>query len=117
MTEFKKLIIDVKVDDLNRAVDFYSNVLGLQLIHKANDWASFEVSGAEIHLYLHGGIKQGLEFRVSNIEREVEILKAKGVKFFIDKNQKGFTKITNEIMEFSWGKDAFFKDSEVIKLL
>jgi len=111
-SEFKKLIIDIKVHDLDRAIGFYQNILGLPLIHKESDWTSFEAVGAEIHLYIHGGIEHGLEFRVSDIEKEVGILKAKGVQFFVDENQVNLLKVTGEIMEFPWGKATYFKDSE-----
>jgi predicted enzyme related to lactoylglutathione lyase len=111
--KLEKLVIDVQVHDLDRAINFYRDILKLSLIHKDADWASFEISGAEIHLYLHGGVEYGLEFRVSNLEEVVEDLKEKGLKFFVDKNQPNFLKlISDEIMEFPWGKTAFLKDSE-----
>jgi catechol 2,3-dioxygenase-like lactoylglutathione lyase family enzyme len=111
--QLEKLIIDVQIHDLNRAVDFYRDVLGLPLIHKDVDWASFEVSGAEIHLYLHGGIEYGLEFRVANIKEEIKRLKNKGVKFFTDSSWPHLKRIiSDEIMEFPWGKVSLFKDSE-----
>lgn len=111
--KFKKLIVDVQIHDLNRAVKFYRDVLKLPLIHKDIDWASFEILGAEIHLYLHGGIEYGLEFCVSNIKEEIECLKNKGVKFFIDSSWPHLKRIiSDEIMEFPWGKVSLFKDSE-----
>jgi predicted enzyme related to lactoylglutathione lyase len=111
--KLRKLIIDVQIHDLNRAIDFYRDVLGLPLIHKDIDWASFEVLGAEIHLYLHGGIEYGLEFRVPNIKEEIECLKNKGVKFFTDSNWPHLKRIiSDEIMEFPWGKVSLFRDSE-----
>ena len=111
--KLRKLIIDIQVHDLNRAVDFYRDILGLSLIHKDVDWASFEAMGAEIHLYLHGGIEYGLEFCVSNIEEEIERLKNKGVKFFTDSNWLHLKRIiADEIMEFPWGKVSLFRDSE-----
>ena len=107
------MIIDVKVSDLDRAVSFYQNILELPLIHKAEDWASFEAFGAEIHLYLHGGISFGLEFRVVNIKEKIRHLKAKGIKFFAESDQPNLIKIdSDEIMEFPWGKTTLFNDSE-----
>ena len=110
--KFKKLMIDIKVGDLDRAVKFYKDILGLSLIHEEPEWASFEVFGAELHLYLHSGAKSGIEFRVADIKKEVTELKNKGVKFFIDKNQAGLVRVVKDIMEFTWGKAAYFKDSE-----
>jgi len=109
----EKLIVDIKVYDLNRAINFYQNVIGLPLIHKEDYWASFEAFGAEIHLYIHGGINSNVEFMVSDIKEEVKNLKNKGVKFFVDKNQPNIIRIVfGEIMIFPWGKIAFFRDSE-----
>ncbi len=110
---FEKLIIDVKVSNLNRAIKFYRDILGLSLINKASDWASFEAFGSEIHLYLYGGIEHSIEFRVSNLFKEVASLKDKGINFFVDKKQPDLLRVvSDEIMEFSWGKMAFFRDSE-----
>jgi len=110
--QFKKILIDLKVSNLNRAIRFYRDILGLSLIHQAKSWASFKAQGAEIHLYLYGGAKKWLEFSVSKIEKEVEKLKKKGVRFFIEKKEIDLQKITGEIMQFHWGKMACFKDSE-----
>ena len=110
--ELKKLIVDVQVYDLDRAVAFYKDILGLPLIHKELDWVSFEAIGAEIHLYLHGGTEYGVEFRVSNIEKEIETLKESDIKFVVNHKQPNLIRITGDIMEFPWGKAAYFKDSE-----
>lgn len=108
-----KLIIDIQVHDLSRAISFYRDILGLPILQKEKDWASFEALGAEIHLYLHGGIEYGLEFCVSNIEEEIKRLKNKGVKFFTDSSWPHLKRIiSDEIMEFPWGKVSLFKDSE-----
>lgn len=99
-SNFESLIVDVKVENLDRAIAFYREILELELLHKARDWASLRVAGAEIHLYLKGGASDGIEFRVGNIKKEVEALKAKGAVF------------EDDIAEFDWGKIAFFRDSE-----
>ncbi len=109
----KKLIIDIQAHNLDRAIKFYRDILGLSIIQKEKDWASFEVQGAEIHLYLYGGTEYGVEFRVSNIEKEIEKLKAKNVQFEIDRNLPNLLQVvSSEVMKFPWGKMALFKDSE-----
>jgi catechol 2,3-dioxygenase-like lactoylglutathione lyase family enzyme len=110
--KYEKLIVDVKIQDLNRAIDFYKDTLGLPLIQKESEWASFEAMGAEIHLYIHSGIQSGLEFRVIDLKTQVEALKSKGVEFYTEQNQANLLGIDNEIMTFPWGKAAFLKDSE-----
>lgn len=110
--KLKKLIIDIQVRNLSRAIEFYANILGLKIIHREDEWASFEAMGAEIHLYLHGGTEYGLEFRVTQIENKVTALKEKGIQFHPNVKAANLIRIENEIMIFPWGKTASFKDSE-----
>lgn len=108
-----KAIIDVRVKDLKRAIEFYTNKLGLQCRHEDEEWAAIKIGDAEIHLYLHSGITSGLEFYVEDIDKEVKKLKEKGVVFFVDKNMANFISVDeNRISTFPWGRNAFFKDSE-----
>lgn len=108
-----KAIIDVKVKDLKRAVEFYTNKLGLNCRHVDKEWAAIMVGDAEIHLYLYAGVTTGLEFYVDNLDEEVKKLTKKGIKFFSDKNMANFISVDkNQITTFPWGRNAFFKDSE-----
>jgi predicted enzyme related to lactoylglutathione lyase len=108
-----KIIIDVKVNDLKRAVDFYTEKLGLNCRRQEKDWAAIEVGDAEIHLYLHGGISSGLEFYVDDLDKEVKRLKGSGVEFFSGEGMPNFISVDeNQITKFPWGRNAFFKDSE-----
>jgi len=108
-----KVIIDVKVGDLKRAIEFYTDKLGLNCRREEKDWAAISIGDAEIHLYLHGGINSGLEFYVSDLDMEVAKLKGKGVEFFTDENMPNFINADeNKITEFPWGRTAFFYDSE-----
>jgi len=94
-----KLAVDIKVSDLDRAVDFYTEILGLSCRRCESDWAAIVVGDAEIHLYLHGGVSSDVEFCVENLERTVEKLRNKNVE-------------VSTIEEFPWGRAAFFKDTE-----
>ena len=108
-----KIIIDVKVKDLKRAIGFYTEKLGLSCRRKEKDWAAIQVGDAEIHLYLHAGITSGLEFYVEDLDLKVRKLKENGVAFFSDKNMANFINADkNKITTFPWGRNAFFKDSE-----
>jgi predicted enzyme related to lactoylglutathione lyase len=112
-----KIIIDIKVKDLKRAIEFYTNKLNLSCRRIEKDWAAIEVGDAEIHLYLHSGITTGLEFYVDDLDKEVSELKEKGIIFFSDKNMPNFISVDdNQITKFPWGRTAFFKDSEGNKL-
>lgn len=108
-----KIVIDVKVKDLKRAVDFYTEKLGLSCRRLEEDWAAIQVGDSEIHLYLYGGVTFGLEFYVDNLDEEVEKLKKKGVQFLSGEDMPKFIKEDkNQIAEFPWGRTAFFEDSE-----
>ncbi|MCL4390494.1 MAG: VOC family protein [Patescibacteria group bacterium] len=109
----RKLILDIRVRDLDRATSFYGKTLGLTLIHKDTDWASFEAFGAEIHLYLHGGTKNGMEFRASDLEEQVKVLKKRDVKFLaVGKDEPNLIKTVGNINYYPWGEAAYFNDSE-----
>jgi predicted enzyme related to lactoylglutathione lyase len=108
-----RMVIDIKVKDLKRAIKFYTEVLGLSCRLKEKDWAAIKVGDAEIHLYLYGGVNYGLEFYVDNLDKEVEKLKRKGVKLLSSSDMPNFIREdTNNIAEFPWGRHALFKDSE-----
>ncbi len=109
---FQKTIIDVCVTNLDRAIKFYRDILGLSLIKAEMDWAALDSNGAEIHLYNNGGAKSGLEFRVADIKKEIDDLKKKGVEFFNNSDEPNLREIKNDVMIFSWGRIAYFKDSE-----
>lgn len=108
-----KIIIDIKVKDLKRAVQFYIEKLGLTCRRQEKDWAAIQIGDAEIHLYLYGGITFGIEFYVDDLDKEVKKLKGKGIKFFVDENMSNFISADeNQITTFPWGRNAFFRDSE-----
>ncbi|OHA18498.1 MAG: hypothetical protein A2664_00960 [Candidatus Taylorbacteria bacterium RIFCSPHIGHO2_01_FULL_46_22b] len=108
-----KLVVDIRVQDLGRAVAFYRDILGFPLLRHEQTWASFLVVGAEIHLYVYGGTTTGLEFRVSDIEDAVTTLKRKSVVFLDNFVGEKPQKISPAgVMYFNWGKGAYFNDSE-----
>ncbi len=108
-----KMVVVVKVSNLDRALNFYTETLGLPCRRKEKEWAAIVVGDTEIHLYLHGGVTSGVEFYVEDIEETVSNFKSRGVRFFSDLNQPNLIKIdNNDIAEFPWGKAAFFTDSE-----
>ncbi len=107
------LIVDVQAKDLNRAVRFYTDVLGLTCRIQAEDWAGIVVGNAEIHLYVDGGVTSGVEFYVEDIDAEVKRLSALGVVFFPGSDKPSFIKAdAQNISEFPFGRLAYFHDSE-----
>lgn len=108
-----KLIVDVKIHDLDRAVKFYVEVLGLVCRRKESEWAAISVGNAEMHLYQNGGVIGDIEFYVDDIDEEVRKLSAKGVIFISGSSKPGALNVdSSNITDFPWGRTAFFHDSE-----
>lgn len=95
------------VTDMDRAVAFYRDVLGLEITMQDEDWSEVDAGGVKLGLNAReeatGGSEGGavISFQPDGgIEDEVERLKAGGVEF------------TGGISDHEWGRIAPFKDSE-----
>jgi predicted enzyme related to lactoylglutathione lyase len=95
------------VQDIERAVDFYENVLGLPVVKRDGSWAEVDASGVTVGL--NGREPEGAEVEggpvltfqpEGGLEEAVDDLKERGVEF------------PAEISEHDWGRVATFKDSE-----
>ncbi|MBU6310703.1 VOC family protein [Patescibacteria group bacterium] len=107
-----KLIVDVQVIDLARAVRFYTEVLGLVCRHHDEVWAAIVVGDAEIHLYTDGGVREGVEFYVDDLGARVAELASRGVSFVSGMSKSSAIEYADGITTFPWGRMAFFHDSE-----
>lgn len=108
-----KLIIDVKVSDLKRAVSFYTDILGLTCRRVEDDWAAISIGDAELHLYLNGGVTGHVEFYVDDIDAHVASLKKMGIETISGMDKPNAIEVDeNGITRFPWGRTAFFNDSE-----
>ncbi|MGI8541283.1 MAG: VOC family protein [Rubrobacteraceae bacterium] len=97
----------VPVSDVSRALDFYSNTLGFEVLKQDGDWAEVDAGG--LNLGLNGRESRGtasdggpvVTFEPEGgIESAKKELESKGVTF------------AAEVSEHDWGKVATFKDSE-----
>lgn len=95
------------VEDIDRSVGFYKDVLGLQVVKRDDEWAELEVDG--FHVGLNGREPRGaqvdggpvLTFEPEGgLEAAIENLKERGAEF------------PAGISEHGWGRVATFKDSE-----
>ena len=82
----------IYVDDLDAAVAFYRDVLGLPFLGKGEDWAHFDAgAGAMLELFSGGKAQASpkvaaqqsivLGLRVDDLDRAVETLEGRGVQF------------------------------------
>ncbi len=78
--------ITFTVSDLNRAVEFYGKVLGLQEKYRFHDYAGFDCGGVEIGLKTWGELEPpragepGLNFLIDDLDAFRGTLEAKGVR-------------------------------------
>ena len=99
--------ISYTVSNLQQSINFYQNLLGLELLLSDDRWAEFNISGQRfaIHEKTNGAIKQDqagaiVYFEANPIETIVKDLQDKGVKFF------------GEIEVYSYGKLILFSDPD-----
>lgn len=99
--------ITLSVADLNRAVEFYGQVLGLQMKYRFGDYAGFDCGGVELGLKTWGerdAPRKGepcVNFLVDNVDEAFRALTEKGVRF------------TKEPGEAHWGaRYALFEDPD-----
>ena len=97
----------VPVADMERAIAFYRDALGLQVTQEDETWAQADANGVMIGLNAHesegagGGGGPVISFQPEGeIEEAKQQLESQGVSF------------PAEISEHPWGRIATFKDSE-----
>jgi predicted enzyme related to lactoylglutathione lyase len=95
------------VTDMERAVSFYGNTLGLEVTEHDGDWSEVDANGLRIGLNgsepesPHGDGGALVAFQPDgDIEREVERLKGEGVEF------------SDGISDHPWGRIVPFKDPD-----
>lgn len=101
-------------DDVDRAVAFYRDVLGLRLIARFGDLAFFDLAGTRLLLEKHNGVQGSsiLYLGVADIERAWRELTESGVQF-VDEPHTIFTDGDGTFGEA--GEDermSFFHDTE-----
>jgi predicted enzyme related to lactoylglutathione lyase len=94
------------VEDIERALNFYQNILGFSVIKQDGPWAEVDANG--LNIGLNGRESEGTQagggsvvtFRTeTELETTVEELEGKGVE------------LAAGISEHEWGRVATFKDS------
>ena len=103
-----KLAYAIKyVADMNRAVKFYRDVLGLQLKFESPEWSEFATG--EITLALHpatakhsaGAVE--VAFTVTDIQNSYQDLSAKGVRFTMPPTKQDFGGVLAQFVDSEGG--------------
>lgn len=76
----------VPTTDMDRAVEFYRDLLGFKLLFKREDWSEFDIGGQRLALCkvdtLHTNrTSPGISFMAQPIEPVMDTLSSKGVTF------------------------------------
>ena len=97
----------VPVDDMDRAVAFYRDVLGLEVLGQQDEWSEVDGGGLRIGLNAREGTSRHADGGAvisftpdGSIDEEVERLRGAGVE------------LTGGISDHPWGRIVPFKDSE-----
>lgn len=113
-----QVMVNIDVDDLERAIEFYGNALGLRLGRRLFDGTVAEMLGASSRIYLTAKPAGSaatpraspvrdyrrhwtpvhLDFEVENVSAAVERALAAGAR------------IEGDIQSFSWGRQATLSD-------
>jgi catechol 2,3-dioxygenase-like lactoylglutathione lyase family enzyme len=105
------------VSDLNAAVDFYQNKLGLELERKGDMDAFLRTSaGSGIDLYVRGKSKAEhtqLSFGVDDLESEIKDLNSKGIRMELyDMPDMRIKTDEMGVADLDGAKAAWFKDPD-----
>ena len=112
------ILVNVDVDDLERAITFYSNALGLRLERKLFKGTVAEMSGAsaKIHLLTHpaGGRSSPGASSVRTYDRHwtpVHLdFETEDVDAAVARAVEAGAKLEGSIQEFAWGRLATLGD-------
>jgi catechol 2,3-dioxygenase-like lactoylglutathione lyase family enzyme len=113
----------VLIRDMDRALKFYTKILGGKLVERApgemkDSWASVKIGKENFWMINPPGPrakKPDLAFStfiVKDLKAEVQGLQKKGVKFQKAEKMDSTTKIDGPIATDAFGATAFFNDSE-----
>jgi predicted enzyme related to lactoylglutathione lyase len=109
------------IRNMNRAIKFYTKVLGAKLVSRApgemkDSWASVKLGTHDVWLISpEKREKRTLAyttFVVTNIQRFVSRLQKGGAKFQAAEKMSKDTRVVGPIAYEPWGASAFFTDSE-----
>ena len=113
MLDQSEVVYNINVIDINRAIEFYTNILGLKLEvrDEKGEWASLKAKNCSMWLSKNGGNK-GIVFLVKNVEKIATYLRSKKVKVYVPDNYKNKGNVNEYGLETEYGKMIWFNDSE-----
>jgi predicted enzyme related to lactoylglutathione lyase len=91
------------VGDMNRAVKFYRDVIGLPLKFESPGWSEFETGGTKLGLHPAseknppGKLEMG--FNVENLQKFYDEMRAKGVTFSMPPKKQDFGEMLAQFVD------------------
>jgi predicted enzyme related to lactoylglutathione lyase len=113
-----QLLVNVDVDDLERAIEFYTTVLGLRVERRLFDRSVAEMAGASSKIYLMTkpagsptslGASAVRDYRRHWTPVHLDF-KVDDVSAAVDRAVTAGAKLEGEIQSFSWGRQATLSD-------
>ena len=108
------LVTTIPVVDLDRARQFYGDVLGLRMLYESGPSVRFEAgNGTQVSIFRRGATKADHtvgHFEVRDLDALVRDLEAAGVEF-LDYDE-GPLKTTGHIAQLGPARGAWFRDTE-----
>jgi predicted enzyme related to lactoylglutathione lyase len=98
--------VSYPVANLDRAVEFYQKVLGIEPLFHREDWAEFKLEGQRFAL------KKETILQKSEDTGAIVYFMAKPIQIFIDRLEGFGAKILGPVETHFYGKLARFKDPE-----
>jgi len=98
--------ITFPVKELNKAIDFYENVLGLKKRDEWSNYATFNIGDMMLGLDPESKGEIDVFMTVANVDQEYKTLKEKGVEF-----------VTEPKDQYLGGRTAMFKDPDGNKFI
>ena len=98
-------VVWLPVSDLDRAVGFYRDQLGLEQVHRDGDWAQLDANG------LHIGLNASEDPRGEG-GAIIAFQPQGGIESATEELRNAGTQITGDISEHPWGRIATFEDPD-----
>jgi len=113
-----QLLVNVDVDDLDRAIEFYTTVLGLRVERRLFDRSVAEMAGASSKIYLMTKPAGSLTSLGASAVRDYRRhwtpvhldFEVDDVSAAVDRAVTAGAKLEGEIQSFSWGRQATLSD-------
>ena len=113
-----RVLVNIDVDDLERAIEFYTHALGLSLQRRLFKGSVAEMSGASSRIYLIAKPADGAAFPGARAVRDYSRhwtpvhldFEVEDVAAAVDRALAAGATLEGDVQSFSWGRQATLSD-------